>query len=100
MTRGSWTGVIGVLGASVVMAWTAIETWLDSRAVFVATASLGLILVLAASVALAAVAVTSGVRLRRTRPASAGPLSFQRAMLVRRPRRDSAPARPGTSDLG
>ena len=64
MARGSWTGVIGVLGASVVRAWTAIENWLDNRAVLDATASFGLILVVAASVALAAAAVAS-VRLSR-----------------------------------
>ena len=64
MVRGAWTGVIGVLGASVVMAWTAIENWLDSRAVLDATASFGLILVVVASVALAAAAGAS-VRLSR-----------------------------------
>ena len=66
MARGSWTGVIGVLGASVVMAWTAIENWLDNRQVIDATVSYGLLIVLAASVALICVAVTHGVlRLRR-----------------------------------
>ena len=73
MARGSWTGVIGVLGASIVMGWTTIESWLDSRAVLDGTAGFGLILVVAASVALGAAAVASGVRLRRKRPASAGP---------------------------
>ena len=56
MARGSWTGVIGVLGASIVMGWTAIENWLDNRAELDATAGLGLILVVVASVALATVA--------------------------------------------
>ena len=60
MARGSWIGVIGVLGASVVMGWTAIENWLDSRDVFGATASFGLLLVVAASVALAGAAVARG----------------------------------------
>ena len=63
MARGSWIGVIGVLGASIVMGWTAIENWLDSRDVFGATASLGLLLVAAASVALAGAAVARGVEL-------------------------------------
>jgi len=72
MARGSWTGVIGVLGASIVMGWTAIENWLDSRAVLDATAGLGLILVVVASVALATVAVACAVTLisaRRRREA-------------------------------
>jgi hypothetical protein len=67
MTRGSWIGVAGVLGASVVMGWTAIENWLDGRDVFGATASLGLLLVVAASVALAGAAVARGVRLVQAR---------------------------------
>jgi hypothetical protein len=63
MARGSWVGVIGVLGASVVMGWTAIQNWHDSRDVFGATASYGLLLVVAASVALAGAAVARGVEL-------------------------------------
>ncbi len=31
MVRGSWVGVVGVLGASIVMFWTAVENWLDNR---------------------------------------------------------------------
>jgi hypothetical protein len=57
MNGGSWIGVVGVLGAAIVIAWTAVENWLDSRAVYGATASFGLLLVLAASIALAAAAV-------------------------------------------
>jgi uncharacterized membrane protein YhhN len=69
MARGSWIGVVGVLGASVVMGWTAIENWLDSRDVLGASASYGLLLVLAASVVLAGAAVAGGAdaRLRRLR---------------------------------
>ena len=37
MTRGSWVGVAGVLGAAVVMAWTAIENWRDNQDVLGAT---------------------------------------------------------------
>ena len=61
MSTGSWVGVIGVLGASVVMGSTAIQSWLDSRDVVGATASYGLVLVVAASVALAGAAVARGV---------------------------------------
>lgn len=57
MNRGSWIGVVGVLGVAIVIAWTAIENWLDSRAVYGATASFGLLLVLAASIALATAAL-------------------------------------------
>ena len=69
LARGSWTAVIGVLGASVVMCWTAIENWRDSRDVLGATASFGLLLVVAASVALAAAAVATGVKLVSEREA-------------------------------
>ena len=65
MARGSWVGVVGVLGSSVVMGWTAIENWLDSRDVLGASASYGLLLVVAASVALGCVAVLRGVELAR-----------------------------------
>jgi len=65
MGRGSWVGVIGVLGSSVVMAWTAVESWLESRDVLGASAGYGLVLVVAASVALGCVAVLRGVELAR-----------------------------------
>jgi hypothetical protein len=70
MARGSWVGVAGVLGASIVMLWTAVEDWRQSRAVFDASASYGLLLLVAASVALAGAAVARGAELlgvRRTR---------------------------------
>jgi hypothetical protein len=67
LVRGSWAGVAGVLGAAVVMGWTAVENWLDNRAVLGATASYGLLLVVLASVALAAIAVVRGVELARVR---------------------------------
>jgi hypothetical protein len=63
MARGSWVGVAGVLGTAVVIAWTAVENWVDSRAVFGASASFGLLLVVAASIALASSAVLRGVEL-------------------------------------
>jgi hypothetical protein len=74
MARGSWVGVIGVLGTSVVMASTAVENWQDSRDVFAANAEHGLILVLAGSAVLAGLAIWSGVRrLRASQTRSSGP---------------------------
>jgi hypothetical protein len=61
--RGSWFAVAALLGAAIVMTWTAVENWLDDRDVFGTQASYGLILVVAASVALAASAVMRGVEL-------------------------------------
>lgn len=61
--RGSWFAVTALLGAATVMAWTALENWLDNREVVGAQASYGLILVVAASVALAASAVMRGIEL-------------------------------------
>jgi hypothetical protein len=66
MARGSWVGVLGVLGAGVVIGWTAIENWSDNRHVLGASASYGLLIVIAASVALVCAAATHGaLRLRR-----------------------------------
>ena len=58
---GSWPGVIGVLGSGLVIGWTALENWLDARATIGASVGFGLLLVLAASVVLTAVAVAQGV---------------------------------------
>ena len=65
MERGSWIGVIGLLGAALVMCWTAIESWRDNREVLAASVGHGLLLVIAASIALAATAVARGVELAR-----------------------------------
>ena len=65
MARGSWVGVIGVFGASIVMFWTAMENWLDNRDVLEGTAGLGLVLVVAGAVALAASAVVRGLHVAR-----------------------------------
>lgn len=65
LARGSWVGVVGVLGSSAVMAWTALESWLENRDVLGASPGHGLILVLAASAALGCVAVVRGVELAR-----------------------------------
>jgi hypothetical protein len=70
MARGSWVGVAGVLGTAVVIAWTAGENWLDSRAVYGSRASFGLLLVVAASIALAASAAMRAAELG-TRPPAA-----------------------------
>jgi hypothetical protein len=61
----SWPGVIGVLGSGLVIGWTALENWLDARAVIGASPRLGLALVLAGSVALMAVAIVQAVELAR-----------------------------------
>ena len=39
LRRGSWFGIAGVLGAATVIAWTAVENWLDNRDVIGATAA-------------------------------------------------------------
>ena len=65
LRRGSWIGIAGVLGAAVVVAWTAVENWLDNRDAFGATASYGLVVVVAASVVLAAAAVATAVQRAR-----------------------------------
>ena len=64
MLRGSWVGTIGVFGTAVVIAWTALESWLDHRAVTGASPSYGLLLVLAASMGLAWSAVANARELR------------------------------------
>ena len=62
---GSWPGVIGVLGSGLVIGWTALENWLDARAVLGASPRLGIGFVLAGGVALTAVAVVQGLELGR-----------------------------------
>ena len=62
---GSWPGVIGVLGSGLVIGWTALDDWLDGRAVIGASPRLGLALVLAGSVALTVVAIVKAVELAR-----------------------------------
>jgi hypothetical protein len=46
----------GVSGAGLVIAWTAIESWTDNRAVLDAGAGVGLVLVVGAGIVLAAMA--------------------------------------------
>ena len=62
---GSWPGVIGVLASGLVNGWTALDDWLDARAVIGASPRLGLVLVLAGSVALTVVAIVQAVELAR-----------------------------------
>jgi len=62
---GSWPGVIGVLGSGLVIGWTALDDWLDGRAVIGASPRFGLALVLAGSVALTVVAIVRAVELAR-----------------------------------
>ena len=70
MERGSWIGVIGVLGAALVMCWTAVENWRDNREVLAASVGHGLVLVVAASIVLGATAAVRGIELVRAgRPA-------------------------------
>jgi hypothetical protein len=66
MLRGSWVGVVGVLGASLVIAWTAYEDWRDARDVLEASTGHGLLLVLAGSIVLGAAAVVAGSGLARS----------------------------------
>ena len=65
LERGSWIGVVGVLGSGLVIGWTALENWLDARAALGASVGAGLLLVLAAGAALATVAVVRAVELAR-----------------------------------
>jgi len=65
LERGSWLGVAGVLGSGVVIAWTALENWLDGRAILGADAGPGLVAVLAGAAVLAGVAVLQGLELAR-----------------------------------
>lgn len=69
LARGSWISVVGVFGAAVVIAWTAVENWLDNREVLGASVGYGLVLVIAASAVLAGTAVATALwRLRHGEP--------------------------------
>jgi hypothetical protein len=65
LERRSWLGVVGVLGTGLVIGWTALENWLDARAVLGASLAPGLVLVLAGSIGLTAAAVVQAVELVR-----------------------------------
>ena len=61
LAKGTWVGVIGVLGSAAVMGWTALASWRESRDV------------VGASVALAVAGVARGLELLRARGASREP---------------------------
>jgi hypothetical protein len=63
MARGSWVGVMGVLGTALVTGWTALTSWRDSDDVLGASVGYGLLVVIAASLALAAAGVARGLEL-------------------------------------
>jgi hypothetical protein len=65
LERGSWVGVAGVVGSGLVIGWTALENWLDARAVLGASPSAGLVLVVAAGAVLAAAGILRSVELVR-----------------------------------
>ncbi len=65
LDRASWVGVIGVLGAGLVIGWTALENWLDARATLGASVAPGLLLVLAGGAVLTTAALARAVELAR-----------------------------------
>jgi hypothetical protein len=70
LARGTWVGVIGILVSAAVMGWTALASWRDSRDILGASPSYGLLLVLGASIALAAMGIARGLELLRVRAAA------------------------------
>jgi hypothetical protein len=70
LARGTWVGVIGVLGSAAVMGWTALTSWRGSHDVLGASVGYGLLLVLGASLALAVAGVARGLELLRAGGAS------------------------------
>jgi hypothetical protein len=76
MERDSWRGaigVVGVLGTSLVIVWTALQNWADNREVLDASVGHGLVLVVAAGSVLALSAMFRGVQLLRTRRITTSP---------------------------
>ena len=65
LERGSWVGVIGVLGAGLVIGWTALENWLDARGTIGASVAPGLILVVGGGAVLTTVAIVRAVELTK-----------------------------------
>jgi cardiolipin synthase A/B len=82
VARGWWFAVAAVAGVSVVVAWVAIEDWLENRAVFGAQVGYGLVLVLLASVALAGSAVMRGLELVEARRATPPPRPMKASRMV------------------
>ena len=71
LARGTWVAVAGSLGSAAVIGWTALASWRDSRDVLGASVGYGLLLVVAASLVLAAAGLARGLELwhLRERPA-------------------------------
>jgi len=68
MRRDTWTGAIGAVGAlfaAIVICWTAIENWVGNRDTLGASVGYGLVLVVAAGLALGAAATVRSVELAR-----------------------------------
>ena len=68
--RESWAGAIGVLGllgAALVICWTAIESWIENRRVIEATVGYGLLLTVGAGALLGVAAALRGAGLLRSR---------------------------------
>lgn len=63
LARPAWTGIIGVLGASLVIFWTAISAWRDNHDVVGASPGVGVLVVITGSIVLGACAVLTAVRL-------------------------------------
>ena len=64
LERGSRVGVVGVLGAGVVIVWTALESWDSNRGVLHAAAGIGTVFVVAAGLVLIGLAVAGIVSTR------------------------------------
>ena len=62
LSRGSWLGVAAVLGAAVVILWTAVEGLLDNQDVLGGSTGWGLWLTILAALTLAAVALFVAAR--------------------------------------
>ena len=73
LAKGTWVGVVGALGSAAVMGWTAVASWRDNRDVVGASVGYGLLLVLGASLALAAAGVARGLELLHARGATREP---------------------------
>ena len=72
LARGSRVAMAVVLGAATLIAWTALENWLDNREALGASASYGLVLVVVASVVLGGTAVASAVQRARAGERASG----------------------------
>ena len=67
LRHGSWLGVAAVGGGSLVIGWVATKDWLENRDALDADAGYGLVLVIGASIALAASAIARGLQLADAR---------------------------------